>query len=521
MSTRKSSAFYGVLIALASLVAGMVIASRLGMTPGSLAGPLNVPATNSAPLSGSIDATTFRNIAHDAGPSVVSIRTTSKREARGVMDLFQFDNPFGGGGGGRRQPPGQMEYQEGAGSGFIIDKSGFILTNNHVVEDATEIEVQLANQRNGEPKLRAKLVGRDVLTDTALIQLLDLPKQALVEAKFGDSSQIAPGDWVMAIGNPFRLSSTVTVGVVSAVGRTAPELQPVAGRDLEMIQTDAAINRGNSGGPLLNVRGEVVGINTAIFSDQGGGNLGIGFAVPINLVHDILPQLRNGKVIRGRIGVSLNPSPLTSEDIEDMGLPSSGGALVSDVPLGPSKTAGIKLGDVIVEFNGKTITDNSQLIGLVTRTTPGTTVPVKVIRDKKAMSFNVKVEELDLEAEQALLTGGGGGARGRATPREQPKDTGFGMTIEQITPETARALRLPQGRTGVVVSEVDPTSSAAQGGLRPGDIILSVNGTAASTVDEVGSLLDKVPSGRAARLVVSTAGNGGERQERLVVVRKR
>jgi len=518
MSTRKSSAFYGVLIALASLVAGMVIASRLGMTPASLAGPLNVPTTNSAPLSGTIDATTFRNIAHDAGPSVVSIRTTSKREARGVMDLFQFDSPFSG--GGRRQPPGQMEYQEGAGSGFIIDKGGYILTNNHVVEDANEIEVQLANQRNGEPRLKAKLVGRDVLTDTALIQLIDTPKQALVEAKFGDSSQIAPGDWVMAIGNPFRLSSTVTVGVVSAVGRTAPELQPVAGRDLEMIQTDAAINRGNSGGPLLNVRGEVVGINTAIFSDQGGGNLGIGFAVPINLVRDILPQLRNGKVVRGRIGVSLNPSPLTPEDIEDLGVPTAGGALVSDVPAGPSKTAGVKLGDVIVEFNGKTITDNGQLIGLVTRTTPGTTVPIKVIRDKKPMTFNVKVEELDLEAEQALLAGGGGGGARRATPREQPKDTGFGMTIEQITPETARALRLPQGRGGVVVSEVDPTSAAAQAGLRPGDVIMSVNGQSASTVDEVGALLDKVPSGRAARLVVQTA-NGQERQERLVVVRKR
>src|SRR5262245_57204334 len=193
MSTRKSSAFYGVLIALASLVAGMVIASRLGMTPASLAGPLNVPSTNSAPLSGAIDATTFRNIAHEAGPSVVSIRTTSKREARGVMDLFQFDSPFGGGGNGRRQPPGQMEYQEGAGSGFIIDRSGYILTNNHVVEDANEIEVQLANQRNGEPRLKARLVGRDVLTDTALIQLVDLPKQPLVESKFGDSSQIAPG----------------------------------------------------------------------------------------------------------------------------------------------------------------------------------------------------------------------------------------------------------------------------------------------------------------------------------------
>ncbi len=179
-----------------------------------------------------------------------------------------------------------------------------MLTNNHVVEDATEIEVQLSNMRAGEPGLKATLVGRDVLTDTALLQITDLPDDALMAAKFGDSSQIAPGDWVMAIGNPFRLSSTVTVGVVSAVSRTAPELQPVRGRDLEMIQTDAAINRGNSGGPLLNLRGEVVGINTAIFSGESGGNLGIGFSVPINTVRDILPQLQKGKVIRGRIGVA-------------------------------------------------------------------------------------------------------------------------------------------------------------------------------------------------------------------------
>jgi serine protease Do len=511
MSSRKSSAFYGVLIALASLVVGMVIASQLGITPASVAGPLTVPAANSAPLSGPVDATTFRTIAHDASPSVVSIRTRAKREVRGVADFFQFDSPFGG---GRRQPP-QPQILEGAGSGFIIDKNGYVLTNNHVVEDATEIEVQLASMRSGEPGLKAKLVGRDVLTDSALLQITEMPDQPLVAAKFGDSAQIAPGDWVMAIGNPFRLSTTVTVGVVSAVSRTAPELQPAAGRDLEMIQTDAAINRGNSGGPLLNLRGEVVGINTAIFSDQGGGNLGIGFAVPINTVRDILPQLEKGKVVRGRIGVSLIPSTPTRDDIAELGLPSTGGAIIRDVPEGPAKTAGVKVGDVIVEFNGKAVTDNNQLVGMVTRTTPGTTVPMKVVRDKKTISLNVKVDELDLDAEQA----NNNGLTRRDNPREpndQPKDTGFGMTIETLTPDLARQLRIPQGRTGVVISDIEPGSPAAQQGLRPGDVIVSVNGQPATSVDTVGALLDRVLVGRNARVVVLRNG-----AEALVLLRKR
>ena len=197
---------------------------------------------------------------------------------------------------------------QGAGSGFIIDAAGYVLTNHHVVDGATRIEVRLASMRDGDRLLPAKLVGSDQLTDTALIQITDLPAEGLPQATLGDSGQIAPGDWVMAIGNPFALSNTVTVGIVSAVGRTAPQLRPVQGRDLEMIQTDAAINRGNSGGPLLNLRGEVVGINTAIFSDNGGGNVGVGFAVPINLVKEVLPRTadRQGRA-RAASRVNLMP----------------------------------------------------------------------------------------------------------------------------------------------------------------------------------------------------------------------
>src|SRR5262249_10837020 len=235
------------------------------------AGTVNVPASNSAPLTGTIDASTFRTIAHNAGPAVVSIVIESTRPVRSFGDFFGFPDQFGGGRnrGGQGQGPGE-ETVQGAGSGFIFDaKGGYILTNNHVVEDAKRIEVYLdtMNEQLEPSGLAAKVVGHDELTDTAVIQLTEMPNTPLTEAKFGDSDQLAPGDWVMAIGNPFALSNTVTVGVVSAVGRDTPGA--VAQRPQKMIQTDAAINKGNSGGPLLNIRGEVIGINTQIVTDQG------------------------------------------------------------------------------------------------------------------------------------------------------------------------------------------------------------------------------------------------------------
>jgi serine protease Do len=357
---------------------------------------LNVPARNSAPLSGPIDATTFRTIAKEASPSVVSIRVITTRRLQSAEDLFgglQLPFPFGNR-NGQPQLPREMPA-EGAGSGFIIDRdAGYILTNNHVVEEANRIEVLLSDMDASEGGLNAKVVGRDPLSDTALIQLTEFPKEPLQVAKFGDSDQMAPGDWVMAIGNPFRLSNTVTVGVVSAVGRSNPVGY---GRWADFIQTDAAINRGNSGGPLLNLRGEVIGINTMIFStpESAGGNVGVGFAIPINTVSDLLPQLRKGKVTRGRIGVGLEPRSLTRDEAEDLGLSTGGGALISRVESdGPARAAGINVGDVIVEFNGRPVRSNDELVSLVTRTAPGTTVPVKIVRDKKTMTLNVRVDEV-------------------------------------------------------------------------------------------------------------------------------
>jgi serine protease Do len=278
-----------------------------------------------------------------------------------------------------------------------------------------------------------------------------------------------------------------------------------------MIQTDAAINRGNSGGPLLNVRGEVVGINTQIVSDQAGGNLGIGFAVPINTVRNILPQLEKGKVVRGRIGVLVSMIPMTREDAQDLGLSGVTGAHITDVGEGPAKDAGIRVDDVVVEFNGKPVKNSSELVGMVTGTTPGTTVPVKIVRAKKTITVNVKVEELNVAAEQAQQVPVRPGA-----PPEEPKETGFGMSIEGLTPSLARQLRVPSGTGGAVVSDVDPGGAAAQGGIRPRDVILRVNGEPVASINQVSAALDALGPGRTARIVVFRNG-----REVLALVRKR
>ncbi len=519
MATRKSSLFYGGLIAISSLVVGMVIASRLDLTPLSSAAnvSLTIPVTNSDPLTGQIDATTFRNIAKIAGPAVVSIRATTMQQVRSTDNLREFFGlPLpsvpgqGRDGGEPREVP-----QTGAGSGFIIDKAGYILTNNHVVEGATEIRIRLSTMHESDEGLKARIVGRDELTDTALLQVEELPRTELPVMRFGDSGQMAPGDWVMAIGNPFNLSNTVTVGIVSAVGRQNEVSQ---GRSADFIQTDAAINRGNSGGPLLNIRGEVIGINTMILTNQmGGGNVGVGFAIPINSVRDLLPQLREGKVTRGRIGVYIFPNPIDEDYSKELNLPHVGGAEVQAVTGGgPAETAGVKAGDVIVEFNGKAVRDNNELVATVAATRPGTTVPLKVVRNRKPLTLNVTVEELDLSTERAEADAparrGGGAAQ----------DTGVGMTVSPLTPQLQRQLRVPSGRGGAVIAEVNPTGAAAQSRLEPGDVILSVQGQEVSSPADVRSALDAVAAGRMARLLIWRAGPDGEPgQEQLVLLRKR
>jgi serine protease Do len=505
MLRRKVTVFYVLLIAVASIAVGMVLASRLDWSPESTAQPVSPPAANSAPLTGPIDAATFRNIAKTAEPMVVNIRTQSRQRTQDLTDFFGGDDLFDrffnlpeGQGSQQRRPREQVT--EAAGTGFIISRDGFILTNNHVVEGATRITVTLYGVDDQE--FDAKIVGRDALSDSALIQLTDKPPAGLPEAKFGDSSQMQPGDWVMAIGNPFGLAHTVTVGVISAVKRPFPVAEQ---RFQDVLQTDAAINPGNSGGPLLNVRGEVIGINTAIVTNNNAAaNVGIGFAIPINIVRDLLPQLRTGKVTRGRIGVSVGTVP--SDSLDELGLKERKGALVSTVDsAGPAAKAGIEPGDVIVEFNGKPVPTRDELVRIVTDTKPGTTAPIKIIRNKQEKTLSVTVEELDLEAES------GGSSRDTGTEA----GTGFGMQLSDLTPDIARRLRMPAGLSGAVITDIEQLSPAERGGLRPGDVILEVNRQPVANAGDASRELQKVPSGERTAFLVWRGG-----QKVFLMVRK-
>ena len=523
MSTglRKTTLFYSLLIMVASLAVGMVLASRLDLTPASEAqsATMAAPPMNSAPLSGPVDASTFRNIAKAMSPAVVNIRSTSKQRAQEMSEFFggggggnQDDllERFFGGGGNRQQRPQQRPREQetqAAGTGFVINKAlGYILTNNHVIEGATRIEVGFYGE-DGDIYHEAKLVGRDSLTDSALIQLVE-PKTDLAEIKFGDSSQMQPGDWVMAIGNPFSLGHTVSVGVVSAT--RAGNLPVAQQRFADVIQTDAAINPGNSGGPLLNARGEVIGINTAIYTDsRQQGNIGIGFAIPINSVRELIPQLITGKISRGVIGVQVSAVP--QEALAEFGLKSRRGALVGSVTRGrPAQKAGIEPGDILLEFNGKAVRNRDELVATVTATKPGTTVPVKILRDKTERTVSVTVDELDLEAENSAPEE----RRTSAQPEEEPSQ-GFGITLTTLNAETAGRLRLPADTQGVVVSEVEQGSPAFRAGLAAGDVITRVNRQVVRTAQEASRILAQVPSGGTAFLLVNSRGT-----EQFVTIRK-
>ena len=513
MTNRKTTLFYAVLIAIASLAVGMVISSRLGMTPSSSAQSV-APPMNSAPITGALTATTFRDIAKAVSPAVVNIRTESRQRGQDLNDFF------GGQGGDlferffgqpmpRQQQPQQPRDQlvQAAGTGFIIDKAGFILTNNHVVEGATRIQVSLYGE-DEDQTYDARIVGRDPLTDSALIELTEKPDHVLPEVKFGDSGQVFPGDWVVAIGNPFGLAHTVTVGVISAIERPFPIAES---RFAQVLQTDAAINPGNSGGPLLNLRGEVVGINTAIISEGRPGNVGVGFAMPINVVRELLPQLRVGKITRGRIGVGIGSVPMDA--VDEFGLKDRSGAVVLNiVPGGAAAKAGLEPGDVIISYNGKPIRNRDELVAMVTATKPGTSVPVRIVRDRQERTITVNVEELDLEAESSQRAANsdnnnGGGA--------QETTSGFGITLGNVTPDVAQRLRLNRNAQGAVVMNVEQGSAAARAGLAEGDVIVRVGRENITSATEASRELGRVSAGGTAFLRVLRNG-----QETFVAVTK-
>jgi serine protease Do len=466
------------LVALVSLVVGLGISGSLDWLAPSRA--VNMMGESGSPeprTAGQLPD--FVALAKKMRPLVVNISTTQVSEGRGAQQ--EFGNPFGEddpfndfwkrffGGPLPRGP----QRQRSLGSGFIIDADGTILTNNHVVENAQKILVKLSDEQEYE----AKVVGRDTKTDIAIIKVNT--KTALTAASLGDSDTLEVGEWVMAIGNPFGLDSTVTSGIVSAKGRHIGQ-----GPYDNFIQTDASINPGNSGGPLINLRGEVVGINTAIFS-RSGGNIGIGFAIPINLVKELLPQLRGkGKVTRGYLGVLIQK--VTPEIADSLGMDRGRGALVANVSKdGPAEKAGVKVGDVIIEFDGKEIKDSGDLPIVVARTPVDRKVRMKVLRDKKELQLTVSVGELKDEEVVASA----------------PEKGELGMTVQRLTPQIAESLGLEKAE-GVVVSAVDPGSAADEAGIRRGDVILEVDRKPIRNIDEYKKSLAGVRKGKGVLLLV-------------------
>ncbi len=370
------------------------------------------------------------------------------------------------------------------GSGFIIDKEGYIFTNNHVVERADEIKVKLDSGKEYE----AKIVGTDPETDIALIKIKadkDLP---VVE--MGDSDALEVGEWVMAIGNPFGLSQTVTVGVVSALGRDIG-----TGRYDNYIQTDASINPGNSGGPLINIDGKVIGINGAILPGNQGGNIGIGFAIPINMAKQILADLKTSKgVSRGWLGVIIQT--ITPELQKALKLKGTSGALVGGVAAdGPADKAGIKRGDVIMKFAGKEVKDSRDLPRLVADQKPGSAIEVEVERNGKRISLKATLGDL-AQGDKSFQT---------SSSEETYED--LGMVVSNITPDAEKGLRLPKGLKGVVISSIDPRGVAAQAGIQRGDVIEEVNRQPVANVDEFNDALSRVPADESILFTVRRGGS--------------
>ena len=391
----------------------------------------------------------FVALAKKLGPVVVNISTTEvrRRPDRGPSLPGEGDpfSEFGRRFFGEPFRPGPFRRQ-GLGSGVITDRDGTIVTNNHVVGNADKITVKLQDEREFE----GKVLGRDAKTDIAVIKID--AKGDLPVAPLGDSDRLEVGEWIVAMGSPFGLANTVTAGIVSAKGRHIG-----AGPYDNFIQTDTSINPGNSGGPLINLRGEVVGINTAIFS-QSGGNIGIGFAIPINLVKELLPELKSeGKVTRGWLGVSIQR--VTPEIAESLGMDKARGALVATVVEGsPAAQAGIKSGDVILEYNGQKIEESNQLPILVARTDVGQSAKLTVMRDSKQIPISVKIGEL--KEEEVVASG--------------PQPGKLGLTVQNLTPGIAESLGMDRAE-GVVITAVEPQSAAADAGLRRSDVILEVS----------------------------------------------
>ncbi|HYY57232.1 MAG TPA: DegQ family serine endoprotease [Pyrinomonadaceae bacterium] len=430
------------IISLAVFAAQGVAAQALSATGVPAAGPGG---------SGAV-VTSYADMVSRVAPAVVTIHSEMRVPSRQGEIPFPFPFPFGDDTPGT---PQRERRASGLGSGVIVTADGYILTNHHVVDGALEINVELTDNRSFD----ARVVGSDKASDLAVLKVnaSNLPVLPL-----GDSDRVRVGDVVLAIGNPLGLGQTVTSGIISAKGRSTG-----AGDSFEdFLQTDAAINRGNSGGALINTGGELVGINSQILSPTGG-SIGIGFAIPSNMARSVMEQLiKTGRVRRSKIGVRIQP--VTADIASSLGLAQARGAIVTAVePGSPAERAGIRRGDVITAFNGGPVTDTNSLRNQVARTQPGTEATVSILRDNREQQLRVTVTELLAEKTDAgEAEADGNAARGGGK---------LGVTVEPLTPALAARLELPEGAKGVVVTGVDPNGPAADAGIRQGDVIEEVN----------------------------------------------
>lgn len=445
---------------------------------------ISIAGTVSARVTGLPD---FTGLVDDAVPAVVNIRVTQYGDR--VRPDREMENPHGDeeipefwrrffdvpGNPGNGQPD-----RQGAGSGFVIEEDGYIMTNHHVVEGADQIIVRLADRREFE----AELVGSDPLSDIALLKI---DAEDLPTLKLGHSDALRPGEWVVAIGSPFNFEQSVTAGIVSAKGRSTNQQQYVP-----FIQTDVAINRGNSGGPLLNMDGEVVGINSWILS-SGGGYMGLSFSIPIETASAAAKQLReHGKVSRGLLGVQVGP--VTREMAEALDLDRPVGALVNDVTAGgAAEKAGIQPGDVILSFGGETVESSGDLPPLVGSNPPGTRSEVLVSRNGKEKSFTVTLDALESDDEGNLLAAASEGGQSNA----------LGLGVEPIADDNRRALGDPDG--GVIITAVE-SDAAYRAGLRKGDIILMINSEKIEDLKSFEKAVESTPEGKAVALRVMRDG---------------
>ena len=461
----------------AMLLAAVIIFS------GSFYPPYSVAAKSDTTF---LPPDSFSDLAESASPAVVNIRTVKTIKGGGRVFRHFKKGPFGD------DDPMKDFFdrffdedqkrdfkQRSLGSGFIIDKDGYIVTNNHVIDNADKIVVILKDEKEFE----AQIVGRDKNTDLALIKI-EL-NHNLPVLRFGDSDALKVGQWVVAIGNPFGLEQTVTAGIVSAKGRVIG-----SGPYDDFIQTDASINPGNSGGPLLNMKGEVIGINTAIVA----GGQGIGFAIPVNLAKNIIAQIKStGEVTRGWLGVGIQD--ISEEVAEYYGIKEKKGVLVTEVfPDDPADLAGIKPKDVIISVNGKTVDSARLLTGMIADTHVGDTIQIKINRDGKTRTIDVKIAK----REETKIAG-------RST---QEKEQGpLGIQVSEITPETARRFNLKDAK-GVIVTGVDPESKAAEAGLQIHDIIREINHKNITSVSDLNKTIDEIPEGETINLFIRRLNRG-------------